>query len=472
MEYPGVKSKGVRVRFAPSPTGPVHAGNMRTAVFNWLFARHSGGTFILRMEDTDKERSRPEYVDDIVESLEWLGLDWDEGPLFQSNHSSLYKKMLESLSEGGHVYPCFCTPEQLEEDRKVSLAKSVAPVYSGRCRRIQEDERAHRMKNEPYAVRFKVEGEKLTYRDVIRGDIEVDLRLVGDFVVSRSDGAAVYNLAAAVDDAVNNITHVIRGEDHISNTPRQILIMEALGYDRPLYVHLPLILAQDGTKLSKRHERSAFREIMRGGYMPEAVFNFLSLIGWSSADKKEDMEIAELVEKFSLDRIALRPAQYNLQKLKWLNGQKIRKAPPERLLEVAAEYIRKYEKRFSRLSDVQKSFLMDAVRENIEDLTQLDEALAPFFDYSIEPGIKEAVADYPTEKVIGAFMEHYDTAEFKLLADAVSRKTGSKGKALYMPLRAALFGRMKGPEVKKLYLFLSPDERLDRMKRFMEFLRT
>ncbi|MFQ5431342.1 MAG: glutamate--tRNA ligase, partial [Nitrospinota bacterium] len=457
----------MRVRFAPSPTGPLHAGNVRTAVFNWLFARQQKGKFIIRIEDTDVERSRQEYTDEIVDSLTWLGMFWDEGPFFQSHHTSLYVKMLEHLAGKGKIYPCFCTEDQLEEDRRAAAKRNIAPVYSGRCRDISDEEREKRAKSEPYAPRFRVEGDTVFYHDAVRGDITVDLKQVGDFIVARSDGSPTYNFASAVDDAMMKISHVIRGEDHISNTPKQILLMRALDIKPPVYAHLPLILAEDGVKLSKRHSHAAFSEIMNGGCLPEAAWNFFALIGWSSEDKKEDMDIGELVEKFSFDRVALRPAQYNVQKLDWLNRQKIKKASPQRLLELGTVQIKKYEKQFGSLTEEKKTFLIDAVRDNITRLTELDDAFSPFFEAKPESGLKEAVKDYPAEKVADAFLKHCDEDDFKKAAGFVSEKCGVNGKRLYMPIRAALTGALEGPELKHIYSFLTPQERKERAKNFL-----
>ena len=471
MGYPESKKKVVRVRFAPSPTGPLHGGNVRTAIFNWLFARQQKGKFIIRIEDTDEERSKQEYTDEIVDSLTWLGMFWDEGPFFQSHHSAVYVKMLEHLVSSGKLYPCFCTEDQLEADRQAAAKKNIAPVYSGRCRDLSDDEREQRAKSEPYAPRFKVEGGTLTYHDAIRGDVTVDLKQVGDFIVARSDGSPTYNFAAAADDGMMKISHVIRGEDHISNTPKQVLLMEALDFTVPVYAHLPLILAEDGTKLSKRHSVGEFSKIMNGGYLPEAVWNFFALIGWSSEDKKEDMEIAELIEKFSFDRVALRSAQYNVQKLDWLNRQKIKKASPQRLLEFGAVQIKKYKEQFDSLTEEKKFFLLDAVRDSITRLTELDDALSPFFESKPEAGLKEAVKEYPADKVVTEFLEHCEKGDLKMAADSTSEKCGVTGRQLYMPIRAALTGMLEGVELKHIYSFLTPEERKERAKNFLEFIK-
>ncbi|MEE8484553.1 MAG: glutamate--tRNA ligase, partial [Nitrospinota bacterium] len=261
-----ISGKNVRVRFAPSPTGPLHAGNVRTAIFNWLFARHEGGKFILRIEDTDEARSEKKYADEITDSLKWLGIDWDEGPYYQSENRADYEKAVKKLLDGKKLYPCFCTEDELAAERKAAAKSGRPPVYRGRCKKLSDEDAKARMEKEPYALRFRIEGSHLSYTDAIRGETEVNLNLLGDFIVMRSGGQAVYNLAAAVDDAAMKITHVLRGEDHISNTPRQALLLEALGYEKPVYAHLPIILSKDdGTKLSKRHGGASFGDLIRGG---------------------------------------------------------------------------------------------------------------------------------------------------------------------------------------------------------------
>ena len=471
MQYPESGKKEVRVRFAPSPTGPLHAGNIRTAVFNWLFAKHNKGKFILRIEDTDQERSKQEYTDEIINSLTWLGMVWDEGPYFQTPHLSVYVKMLEILAGQGKIYPCFCTPEQLEKDRKIAAKKGVAPVYAGNCRNLSDEERERRARSEPYAPRFKVEGEQITYQDALRGEIVVDLKQVGDFIVARADGRPTYNFATAVDDAMMKISHVIRGEDHISNTPRQLLVMEALAFEPPIYAHLPLMHSADGAKLSKRDARSSFTDLIGGGYLPEAVWNFLALIGWTPGDKKEEMDINELVEKFSLERVSLRSAQYDTQKLDWLNRQKIKKASAKKLVEMGGRFVKKYEKEFGGLPEEKKLFLAEAVRDNMTVLADMDAALSPFFEFTVNGDVKQALADYPTGKVINAFLGFLYEKDFKKAVAAASGESGITGKPLYMPLRAALTGSLEGPELKYIYDFLEPEERARRMQKFLEFIK-
>ncbi|GMT42135.1 MAG: glutamate--tRNA ligase [bacterium] len=463
---------GVRVRFAPSPTGPLHAGNMRTAVFNWLFARSQKGKFILRIDDTDKERNKLEYAEEIIESLKWLGLDWDEGPFYQSRHTTAFNMKLEQLATNGCLYPCFCSEEKLEADRNAAAREGRPPVYSGICRDLPLHERNSRALNEPFALRFRIEDKKLKYFDIIRGEVNVSLELLGDFIVFRSNGLPTYNFANAVDDGMMNITHVIRGEDHISNTPIQIMLLNALGFRRPVYAHLPLIMAEDGSKLGKRDARSGFSRIINEGYLPEAALNFLALIGWSPEDKNEEMTAQKLIEKFSLKRVAVRLSSYNLQKLEWFNTQKIKKSSPENLLKLGGWFIKKYQKEFGELAESRKLLLIDAVKDNIGRLTDLDYELAPFFDFEVEPAVREAMAENSAAlAVIKTFMENCHAEDFQQAADEVSKAAGVSGKQLFMPIRAALTGRLRGPELKKIYEFLKPDERVKRLERFLEFLK-
>lgn len=471
-EYEREDLLGVRVRFAPSPTGPMHAGNVRVAVFNWLFARRSKGKFILRIDDTDEERNKPEHAEEIMESLKWLGLDWDEGPFYQSRREEKYMTMLEQLASNGRIYPCFCTEEKLELERKASARAGRPPIYSGNCGNMSDGERNTMARSTPsYALRFKVEGANMKYFDVIRGDVEVNLKLVGDFVIFRSNGRPTYNFTSAVDDGTMNITHVIRGEDHIDNTPKQMLLLDALGFRRPICAHLPLIVAEDGSKLGKRDGRFAFADIKAGGYMPEAVLNFLALIGWSSEDKKEEMTTEELTQKFTLGRIARRQAQYDLKKLDWFNARKIKKAAPERLLQLSGDFIKKQEKHFGKLPEEKKILLMESVKYNIGLLNRMDVELAPFFEFSIEADVKNTMKEYPALDVVNAYMEKCGMDDFAKMLEELSEKSGAKGKNLYMPLRAALTGRLDGPELKSFYDFLSPQERLNRAEKFVEFLK-
>lgn len=315
----------IRVRFAPSPTGNLHVGSAHTALFNWLFARHTGGKFILRVEDTDRERSRTEYEKNIVEGLRWLRLDWDEGPDIggpcgpyrQTERLDIYEKHLNTLLEKDLAYYCVCTERELELERQEALKRGVAPRYSGTCR-------AKNLKTWPGVIRFKMPEKELSFDDIIRGKLSFDGALIGDIVIAKGLREPLYNFAVVVDDAEMRISHVIRGEEHIANTPRQLAIMEALGLSRPQYAHLPLMLDKQRAKLSKRAGVTAVDEYRAVGYLPEALLNFLALMGWHPKGNEEKLTLAQLVEEFSLERVQKAGAVFDLEKLAWLNGLYIR----------------------------------------------------------------------------------------------------------------------------------------------------
>ncbi|MBC7074377.1 glutamate--tRNA ligase, partial [Candidatus Parcubacteria bacterium] len=323
----------IRVRFAPSPTGYLHIGGVRTALFNFLFAKKNQGVFILRIEDTDKERSKKEYEENIMESLRWLGIEWDEGPdkggpfgpYRQSERGEFYKKYLQKLLNEGKAYYCFCTKEELEAERQYLLSLGQAPRYSGKCRNLPKEVVEKNLKEKKESViRLKVEPQKVVFFDLIRGKIEVEAELLGDFVIAKSLTEPLYNFACVVDDYEMKITHVIRGEEHISNTPKQILIQKALGFPQPQYAHLPLILAPDRSKLSKRHGAVSVWEYKKMGYLPEALLNFLAFLGWNPGTNREIYSLSALIKDFSLERIQKSGAVFNQKKLDFLNGFYIR----------------------------------------------------------------------------------------------------------------------------------------------------
>jgi glutamyl-tRNA synthetase len=340
----------VRVRFAPSPTGFLHVGGARTALFNYLFARRERGTFVLRIEDTDAARSTEESLRAILDGLHWLGLTWDEGPgaggshgpYVQSERRELYQGEAEALLEAGRAYRCFCTPEELEERRAAQLARGEPPRYDGRCRDLDDAARARFLaEGRRPALRFRLEEEgEVAWEDVVRGRVAFRGDVLDDFVILRSDGNPTYNFAAVVDDHAMAITHVVRGDDHISNTPRQILIYRAAGWTLPTFAHVPMILGGDGSRLSKRHGAtsvSAYREL---GYLPSAMVNFLALLGWSFDGERELFTLAELEEVFRLDRVGSNPAVFNLEKLEWMNGQHLKRLSEEDKVVLVSAFLR------------------------------------------------------------------------------------------------------------------------------------
>ncbi len=332
----------VRVRYAPSPTGAPHVGNIRTALFNWLFARHAGGTFILRIEDTDQARTVEGALDTIFASLEWLGLDWDEGPrvggphmpYVQSQRLVLYQDTAQVLLQRDQAYSCYCTTEELAEMRKAQQQRGEPPRYDRRCRDLTQEERqARESAGLQRVVRFKtpLEGPPITVHDMVHGDVTVDLSTLDDFVILKSDGFPTYHLANIVDDHDMAITHVLRGEEWLSSTPRHLLLYQAMDYQPPQFAHLPIILGPDRAKLGKRHGATALLDYQAQGYLPEALVNFLALLGWSLDDKTELLSMEDLVRHFSPERIISSPAIFNQEKLTWMNGMYIRQLPQEDL---------------------------------------------------------------------------------------------------------------------------------------------
>ncbi len=318
----------IRVRFAPSPTGQLHLGNARTALFNYLYARKTGGTFVLRVEDTDLERSSAEAEEAILNDLRWMGLEWAEGPgrggeygpYRQSERREIYARYASELLEKGHAYRCYCTPEELEEKRKRSLARGVPPKYDGRCRNLKpEEEQAFAAEGRASSLRFKVETRRVDFEDLIKGRMSFEGQTLGDFIILRSDGTAAYNFAVVVDDALMQITHVIRGEDHLTNTPRQLLIYQALGWQPPKFAHPPMILGPDHSPLSKRHGATSVTYFREEGFLPEALVNYLALLGWSVDAGQEIMSLEELSQKFSLGRVSRSSAIFDIDKLQWVN---------------------------------------------------------------------------------------------------------------------------------------------------------
>src|SRR5437660_3935668 len=338
----------VRVRFAPSPTGHLHVGNARTALFNWLLARGQGGTYIFRIEDTDADRSTRESEASIVTDLRWLGLDWDEGPdvggprgpYRQSERLHLYQSYATELLNAGAAYHCFCTVAQLEAERQEALAAGRPARYAGTCRRIMREEAEARIAaGERPAIRFRVPEERdVVFTDAVRGDVRFETDVIGDPVIVRADGHPAYNFAVVVDDALMEVTHVVRGEDHISNTPRQILLYEALGFMPPRFAHLALVLGPDHTPLSKRHGATSVAEFRAKGYLPEALVNYLALIGWSPGGNDEVLPIDELARRFSLQAVGHSAGVFDEEKLAWVNRHYLKLADPRRLAELSVPY--------------------------------------------------------------------------------------------------------------------------------------
>jgi len=459
----------MRVRFAPSPTGHLHVGNARTALFNWLLAHGKDGTFILRIEDTDIERSTKESEVGILEDLRWLGLDWDEGPdvgglhgpYRQSERLHLYASYANELLSGGNAYYCFCSPAKLEEERKADLAASRPPKYRGTCRGIAPDAARARMDaGERPVIRFKVpEVGDVTFRDLVRGDVTFNSDVISDPVLVRSDGRPAYNFAVVVDDALMEITHVIRGEDHISNTPRQVLLYQALGFSPPEFAHLSLVMGPDHTPLSKRHGATSVAKFRSRGYLPEALVNYLALIGWSPGGDEELLPIQELARRFALEDVGHSAGVFDQEKLAWMNRHYMKEAAPARL---AAESIRYFiargyvRRRTDEAMEYLASLLPMAVG-SVDRLEEIPDRLKFLFEFDPvaalardevasvlhEGGAREVIAALPLaiDGPLG------DREAFRAMANRVRERTGHKGKALFHPIRVALTGEGAGPEL-------------------------
>ncbi len=459
----------MRVRFAPSPTGQLHVGNARTALFNWLSAHGKDGTFILRIEDTDAERSTRESEAGILEDLRWLGLDWDEGPdvggvhgpYRQSERLHLYASYANELITGEHAYYCFCSPARLEDDRKGDLAAGRPPKYHGTCRSISAAEARVRMEaGERPVIRFKIpEGVDVAFQDLVRGEVTFSSDVIGDPVLVRSDGRPQYNFAVVVDDALMEITHVIRGEDHISNTPRQVLLYQALGFTPPEFAHLSLVMGPDHTPLSKRHGATSVGEFRERGYLPEALVNYLALIGWSPGGDEELLPIQELARRFALEDVGHSAGVFDQEKLAWMNRHYMKEAAPARLAAETARYFlgRGYlRRRTDEAMDYLISVLPMAVG-SVDRLEEIPERLRFLFDFDPraalardevagvlhEAGAREVIAALP------AAIERplLDREAFRAMANLVKDRTGMKGKALFHPIRIALTGEGGGPEL-------------------------
>ncbi|MBI1983844.1 MAG: glutamate--tRNA ligase [Acidobacteria bacterium] len=464
----------IRVRFAPSPTGYVHVGNARTALFNWLFARHHGGAFVLRIEDTDVERSEERFEAQLLEDLKWFGLDWDEGPdkggpfgpYRQSERKELYARYSAQLVEQGNAYNCFCSAEQLEAERAEALKAGRQPKYSGRCRKLAPDEAARRVAaGERAAVRLKIVEGAFTWKDLVHGPTRFASDVIGDPILVRSDGHPAYNYAVVIDDHLMGITHVIRGDDHISNTPRQLALYSALGWQPPEFAHLSTILGADRTRLSKRHGATSLQNFREMGILPEALRNYLALLGWSPGDGvTEVMSDAELVARFSLEHITKAAAVFDPEKLNWMNRHYMKESPPRRLAElsvpilVSAGYLAEPPDA-ACLAWLER--VLDAALKNLDQLGQLSAAVRLIFVYDAESiaqieETRHVVEDADSRAVLQAFIPkalaagELDYPRFREIAKSVQKETGKKGKDLFHPIRVALTGAVSGPELEKL----------------------
>jgi len=459
-----MENQNIRVRIAPSPTGFLHVGTARTALFNYLFAKRNNGSFILRIEDTDLERSKQEYIQNIYDSLKTMGLKWDEGPDIggpyppyqQSDRFDIYKKYAEKLVEQGDAYYCWCTQEELDAEKEIALKEKGTYKYSQRCKNLTPEQiDQYKKEGRIPTIRFEVPARRLKFHDIVKGELDFDLELISDFVIMKSNGTPTYNFAVVIDDMEMKISHVIRGEDHISNTPRQILIYEALGAKITEFAHVGMILAPDRTKLSKRHGATAVSEFIEQGYLPEAFVNFIALLGWSPADGHEIMTLDEIISSFSLERISPSPAIFEFDKLNWMNGQYIRNMPISEITDRAKVYLKDYD--LSVYTQEQLQTLVAAVREPLTKLSEITTAVSYFFGDTVEidQEINNNIVKTPeSQKVLQEFLTFADTLSYNKEEElheqmATFRKSipGLKPKQVMWAIRAALTGRVKGADM-------------------------
>ncbi|UOD35853.1 glutamate--tRNA ligase [Deferribacteraceae bacterium V6Fe1] len=475
----------VRVRFAPSPTGHIHVGNVRTALFNYLFAKNQKGVFVLRIEDTDLERSSVENENIIYEDLNWLGLNWDEGPnkggdyapYKQTERVDIYKKYIDELLEKGAAYYCFCSKEELDKEREKNLSEGKNPIYSGKCRNITLEEARKRIAGgEKAAVRFKVEEIEVKVKDILKGEIDFPTSMFGDFIIVRPDGVPVYNFVVVIDDALMRITHVIRGDDHLNNTPKQMLIYKALGFSIPEFAHIPMILGPDHSKLSKRHGDTSVNQFRENGYLSDAFFNYLALLGWSHPEEKEILTKEELIDAFSLNRISKSAAVFDFDKLKWMNGVYIREKSRDELFDLAKPFIT-----VAGSNDFDEEWLKDvvySVKDKIATLREVDEQIKIYFEQSLPDEESLELLNLETSPhVLQSYLNEIEglgnlTADkYKDITKKIQKDTGAKGKALFMVLRIGLTGQRTGPDMDKIATLLPVPEQVRRIEHILGLIK-
>lgn len=484
-------TKEVRVRYAPSPTGHLHIGNARTALFNYLYARSKGGKFIIRIEDTDSARNIEGGEDSQLKYLKWLGLDWDEGvdvggdfgPYRQSERNDLYKKLYDELLEKDLAYKCYCTPEELEAEREAQTAKQQMPRYGGKCRHLSAEERADREAEgrEP-SIRFAVPGGKTyTFNDIVKNNVSFESDGIGDFVIVKKDGIPTYNFAVVVDDHYMEITHVLRGDDHISNTPRQQMIYESFGWVTPTFGHMTLIVNDSGRKLSKRDEAiiQFIEQYEELGYLPEALFNFIVLLGWSPEGEDELFSKEELISIFDADRLSKSPAAFDKNKLTWMNNQYIKQLPLENVIELALPHLQKSGALATELSAEQQEWAHDLIALYHGQLSfgaEIVELTAQFFKDDIEYNeqSQEVLAGEQVPEVMASLkdkftgLETFDAESIKAAIKAVQKETGHKGRNLFMPIRVVTTGETSGPELPAAIALIGKDVATRRIAKYAE----
>ena len=471
----------VRVRIAPSPSGNLHVGTARTALFNYLFAKKSGGKFVLRVEDTDLERSSDAYIKNIFDSLKAMGLNWDEGPdiggpyapYTQSEKFDVYKKYAKELVDKGFAYECFCTQEELDEEKQTAINEKRPHVYSGRCRNLTEEDKAKfKREGRKPAIRFKMPSKIKKFKDIIKGELEFDTSLMGDFVIMKSNGTPTYNFAVVIDDMQMAMTHIIRGEDHISNTPKQIAIYEALGAKIPEFAHVGMILAPDRTKLSKRHGATAVSDFIEQGYLPEAFVNFVALLGWTPSDGVEIKTLQEIIDDFSLESISSSNSIFEFDKLNWMNGQYIRSMDNSQLTQRALKYMEKYN--LAEYPQEKIEEIVASVKEPITVLSEITDAVEYYFGDDVEYNVEaQDIINAPEAKEVLErsinLVNSFDFSDHDGLVEKLMtfRKSfeNVKPKTVMWTIRAALTGRLRGAELSAIFTILGKEKCLHRIKK-------
>lgn len=478
----------VRLRYAPSPTGHLHIGGARTALFNYLFAKKHGGDYILRIEDTDLARNKENAEIGFMKGFEWLGLLWDEGPRVGGEYGpytcmerlEIYQTHIDQLLAEGKAYRCYCSEEELEAEREALTAKGETPRYLGKCRHLTAEDQAKLVaEGRKPTIRFRVpEDHLLKFHDMIRGEIEFESNGIGDFVIVKSDGVPTYNFAVTIDDALMKITHVVRGEEHLSNTPRQLLIYEAFGWNIPEFAHLPLILNETGKKLSKRDESIVqfIEQYEELGYLPEAIINFLALLGWSPGGEQEIFSLEELMEQFSFERVQKSGATFDSSKLAWMNGQYIKAADLDRIIDLAVPFLQKAGLIGETYDRVWVSHLVQLFKDGLNAVSEIAEHAKLFFtsELAYDEEAQSVLGDEATPTVLAAFrdkvqnLEDYSVDAIKASLKEVQKETGFKGKQLFMPVRVATTGQLHGPDLNVSLYLLGREKVVNRLTQLVQ----
>ena len=463
----------VKTRFAPSPTGFLHVGGARTALFNWLYARHFGGTFVLRIEDTDAERSTQESVDAILEGMKWLGLDWDEGPFYQSERRDIYLTEIKKLLGDGKAYRCYCSREELDEKRAKAMAEGKKPKYDGTCR-----DGTNQPEGRPFTIRFKApETGTTVVDDLIKGKVVFENSELDDLIIARSDGSPTYNFVVVVDDATMGITHILRGDDHLNNAPRQIQLYHALGYKPPIFGHMPLILGQDKKRLSKRHGATSVMAYKDMGYLPEAMINFLARLGWSHGDQEIFSE-EELIKLFDADNIGKSAGVFNEEKLLWLNSHYIKESPDSKLAEETAPIISAMGLDTSNGPEL--ASIMDGIKERAKTMVELAE-MSRFYYLEDVDYDEKAAGKFLTDETgklleeIASGLESLDNLNgesVEILFKRIAEQNGLKLGKVAQPVRVALTGGTTSPSIFEIVPLLGKDATIERIKKAIEKAKT